>query len=84
DSSVGIAMGAHLAAAVPELDFDCGLGTAALLAADITRQPLTPVDGEILVRRVDVDDTLLDEFAAPPDRHAWWRERLKRCHALLD
>jgi O-succinylbenzoate synthase len=32
DSSVGLAMGAQLAATLPELDFDCGLGTAALLA----------------------------------------------------
>jgi len=36
ESSIGIAMGLHLAAAMPELDFDCGLGTAALLAADVT------------------------------------------------
>ena len=35
DTSVGLAMGAALAAALPELDYDCGLGTAALLAADV-------------------------------------------------
>ena len=33
DTSIGLAMGAHLAAALPDLEFDCGLGTAALLAA---------------------------------------------------
>ena len=31
DTSVGLAMGAALAAALPDLDYDCGLGTAALL-----------------------------------------------------
>src|SRR5690606_10353154 len=35
DTSVGLAMGARLAATLPELAFDCGLGTAALLAADV-------------------------------------------------
>src|SRR5664279_1436522 len=36
ETSVGLAMGAHLAAAVDPLDFDCGLATASLLAADVT------------------------------------------------
>ncbi len=83
ESSVGLAMGARLAAAVPELLFDCGLGTAALLAADVTRDPLVPVDGEVPVRRIDVNDDLVREHAAAPDRVAWWRDRLERCHRLL-
>lgn len=84
DSSVGLAMGAHLAASVPELDYDCGLGTAALLAADVTGEPLMPVEGAIPVRRVVVETARLTEYAAGPEREAWWRERLRRCHALLD
>ncbi|MCU1639513.1 MAG: O-succinylbenzoate synthase [Microbacteriaceae bacterium] len=83
DTSVGISMGAHLAAALPTLDFDCGLGTAALLAADVTPTPLVPVDGAIDVRRVDVDPALLDRHAASADRAQWWLQRLQRCHALL-
>jgi O-succinylbenzoate synthase len=84
DTSVGISMGAHLAAALPTLEFDCGLGTAALLAADVTDAPLMPVDGAIPVRRVAVSERLLEEHAAPPDRTAWWHERIRRCHALLE
>ena len=42
DTSVGISMGAHLAAALPELEFDCGLATAALLAADVTVRAAAP------------------------------------------
>src|SRR6185436_3861570 len=30
DTSVGLAMGVALAAALPQLDYDCGLGTASL------------------------------------------------------
>lgn len=83
DTSVGLAMGAHLAAAVPELEFDCGLGTAALLATDVTDAPLLPVDGAIPVRRVAVAPALLDAHAASADRTNWWLARLERCFALL-
>ena len=83
ESSVGISMGAHLAAAIPQLDFDCGLGTAALLAADVTHSPLVPVDGAIPVRRVAVSEVLLLRHAASSERAAWWLDRLERCFALL-
>jgi O-succinylbenzoate synthase len=83
DTSVGLAMGAHLAAALPELEFDCGLGTAALLAADVTREPLVPREGAVPVAPVEPDPALLARFAAPPDRAAWWLDRLERCLALL-
>ena len=83
DTSVGLAMGAHLAASVPELDYDCGLGTASLLAADVTRAPLLPKDGSIEVRRVLPDPELLDRYAADAERTEWWLERLGRTHAIL-
>lgn len=83
DTSVGISMGAHLAAALPELDYDCGLGTTALLDGDVTYAPLDPRDGGIAVRRVDVAPELLEHFAASPERTAWWLDRLRRTHALL-
>jgi len=83
DTSVGLAMGAMLAASVPELHYDCGLGTAALLAADVTRAPLVPEDGAIPVRRVLPDPELLDRYAADAGRTDWWFERLGRVHAAL-
>ena len=84
DTSVGLSMGAHLAAAIPDLHFDCGLGTAALLAADVTDDPLLPVDGAIPVRRVHLSEALLTASSAAPGRRDWWLERLSRCHALLN
>ena len=84
DTSVGLSMGAYLAASVPGgLTYDCGLGTAALLAADVTDTPLLPEDGQIEVRRIEVSDELLTRYAASPDRTEWWRARLTRTHALL-
>ena len=54
----------------PQLEYDCGLGTAALLAADVTDAPLLPVGGAIAVRRVDVSERLLRSTrrarSAPP------------------
>ncbi len=84
DTSVGLAMGARLAAALPDLDYDCGLGTAALLAADVTAHPLVPREGRIPVERVDADPDLLSRWAAPPERRDWWLARLDRCLELLE
>ncbi|EAR24660.1 O-succinylbenzoate synthase [marine actinobacterium PHSC20C1] len=84
ETSVGLAMGAHLAAAVETLDFDCGLATASLLAADVTSSPLRARGGRIEVRRVEADEALLTRWAANAERTQWWLERLERCHALLD
>jgi O-succinylbenzoate synthase len=83
DTSVGLSMGAYLAASVDRLDYDCGLGTAALLAEDVTDAPLMPVDGQIDVRRVDVSEQLLAKHAASPERTEWWLARLERVHAHL-
>lgn len=83
DTSVGLAQGAHLAASLPALDFDCGLGTAALLAGDVTTEPLVPVGGEISVTRPAPDPDLLRQHAAAPERQEWWRRRVRDCHALL-
>lgn len=85
DTSVGIAMGLQLAAALPEgqLAGACGLGTVALLDGDVTRDSLVPVDGVIGVRRPGIDPELLAQYQAAPDRDSWWRERVARCYALL-
>ncbi|WP_202565846.1 o-succinylbenzoate synthase [Agreia sp. COWG] len=83
DTSVGVSMGAWLAASIPSLEFDCGLGTASLLAADVTARPVRAVGGFIEVERVELDDQLLAQHAAEPERAAWWRARLERCYELL-
>jgi O-succinylbenzoate synthase len=83
DTSVGLSMGAYLAASLPFIDYDFGLGTAALLAADVTDAPLAPVDGQINVRRIDVSEELLARYAAPADRTQWWLDRLTRVHRSL-
>lgn len=55
ETSVGLAAGVALAAALPDLPYACGLGTALLLEDDVTSAPLLPVDGAVEVRRVEAD-----------------------------
>ncbi|MFL6175801.1 MAG: o-succinylbenzoate synthase [Ornithinibacter sp.] len=79
DTSVGIAAGVALAAALPSLEHACGLGTVALLAGDVSTPSLLPVGGALAVGRVAVDPERLDQLAAPPDRAVWWRDRVSAC-----
>lgn len=62
ETSIGLAAGVALAAALPELPYACGLGTASLLEGDVVRDPLVPVDGELAVRRPEVDEDALSRF----------------------
>ncbi|WP_374204971.1 o-succinylbenzoate synthase, partial [Actinotalea sp. C106] len=67
ESSVGLAAGVALAAALPELPYACGLATAQLLTHDVVAEPLLPVDGAITVRRTAPSPGRLAEHAADPD-----------------
>lgn len=80
DTSVGLRAGVALAAALPELPFACGLGTATLLAGDVSSSPLLPEAGALPVREVEAEPELLERWAAPPEREAWWRRRLAAAH----
>ena len=76
ETSVGIAAGVALAAALPELHHACGLATVALLTDDVAREPLLPVDGHLPVGVPEVSEDALARLAAPPERVAWWEARL--------
>ncbi|MGB9377030.1 MAG: o-succinylbenzoate synthase [Mycobacteriales bacterium] len=76
ETSVGIAAGLALAAALPALPYACGLATVALLGADVVADPLVAVGGEIGVRRPTVDPAALAQLAASPARREWWLKRL--------
>ncbi|MFC4564245.1 o-succinylbenzoate synthase [Nocardiopsis mangrovi] len=78
ETSVGLAAGVALAAALPDLDHACGLGTARLLAADVTADPLLPEGGYLPVRPVRVDEERLRAVEIDP---ATWRERLRLARA---
>ena len=83
ETSVGIAAGVALAAALPDLPHACGLATVQLLVDDVVTEPLLPVDGRLPVRRPEVDRDRLARLAAPADRVEHWRRRLADVARLL-
>jgi O-succinylbenzoate synthase len=82
ETSLGLAAGVALAAALPSLDHACGLATRALLTSDVTSPELVPYDGALPVVRPEVDEALLHAAAATPDRVAWWEDRLAAVRAV--
>jgi o-succinylbenzoate synthase len=66
ETSIGLAAGVALAAALPELPYACGLGTGVLLAGDVVADPLVPRAGVLLVRRPEPDPVLLDRWRIDP------------------
>ena len=83
ETSVGLAAGIALAAALPELPYACGLATAQLLTADVVADPLLPVDGAIPVARPDVDPARLDAVTADAETTARWLDRVAAVRALV-
>jgi O-succinylbenzoate synthase len=84
ETSVGIAAGVALAAALPSLPYACGLGTVPLLAGDVALDPLVPVDGSLPVRAVEPDPDLLSTYAADSATVAAWDRRMRDAQAVLD
>ncbi|WP_275888125.1 o-succinylbenzoate synthase [Nocardioides houyundeii] len=82
ESSVGIAAGLALAAALPELSHACGLATVQLLTDDVVDDSLLPVAGHLPVHTPEVSEAALTRLAAAPDRVAHWQERLAQVLAL--
>jgi O-succinylbenzoate synthase len=73
ESSVGLAAGVALAAALPELRYDCGLATMSLLTGDVTASPLAEQDGTLPVRAAVPDPALLSAWETDP---VPWRARM--------
>jgi len=78
ESAVGINYGLMLAASFEEMNFDCGLGTGSLLAADVAQLPI--VDGKIEISEFEPQ---LDGLDVASDRFEWWKNRIMRTAELL-
>lgn len=82
ETSVGIAAGVALAAALPDLPHACGLSTVSLLSGDVVEDPLVAVDGMIPVRSVAVDPARLARYAADGPTRSRWAKRVNRVEAV--
>jgi O-succinylbenzoate synthase len=82
DSAVGMAAGLAAAAAIPKLEFACGLGTGSLFTQDVCEHAEL-VDGTLAAAVAVPDPERLQALAASEDRVAWWHDRVRRCFTLL-
>ena len=82
ETSVGIAAGVALAAALPELPHACGLATVQLLTDDVAAAPLLPVNGALPVGVPRVDDAALARLSAGRERTDAWVARLAEVRAV--
>lgn len=78
ESAVGIQYGLELAAALPELSYDCGLATGSLVSRDVAEVAI--VDGSIRLAPLDIK---LDGLDVAPERYEWWKNRAMRAAEVL-
>ena len=78
ESAVGINYGLALAASIKDMNFDCGLGTGALLASDVAHLPI--INGEIEISEIEPNFDGLDVSA---ERYEWWKNRIMKTAELL-
>ncbi|MFC7401183.1 o-succinylbenzoate synthase [Citricoccus sp. GCM10030269] len=84
ETSVGIAGGVALAAALSRLPHACGLGTVALFAEDVVDPPWIPDAGHLVSQDRPVPaGAAVARLRAPEDRQVWWRERLAAAYQAL-
>jgi len=81
ETSVGLAAGLALAAALPALPYACGLATMSLLDGDVTADPLVAEEGALAVRRPCCAAERLSVWEADP---APWRARAEAAAQWLD
>ena len=75
DSAVGISYGLRLAAALPEMNYACGLGTGQLFSADVATLPI--IGGLMAVESVVPEPRQIEKYSISPERLDWWRARVR-------
>lgn len=79
ESAVGVNYGLTLAASLKELEFDCGLGTGSLLAADVAKLPIE--NGAIHIADFEPD---FNGYEVARDRFNWWKNRVMKTAELIN
>lgn len=76
ETSVGIAAGVALAAALPELPYACGLATVQLLTDDVAAPSALPSAGALPVGAPTLDEVACQRLRPDPERVRHWEARL--------
>lgn len=83
ETSIGIAAGVALAAALPDLPWACGLETIRLLQGDVVERPLIPEQGWLVPPMIGLTPTQADRYRADAETTRWWQERFERVMRLV-
>lgn len=83
ETSIGLAASVALAAALPDLPYACGIGTAHLLTSDVVAEPLEPVDGSLWPTRPVLDEDAYAKVAASAEVDERWQARLDHVRESL-
>jgi O-succinylbenzoate synthase len=67
-----------LAASFPEINFDCGLGTGALLKANVADLPI--INGEIQISDFEPN---FSHIEVASERFEWWKNRIMKTAEFL-
>ena len=78
ESAVGISAGLKLAAALPDLTFECGLATGSLMSKDVGVHEIK--NGEILVSDIEPN---FEGLEVSPERYKWWQDRVMKTWELI-
>ncbi len=82
DSAVGMSAGLAAAAAIPKLEFACGLGTGSLFTTDVCAVP-DLIDGTLPAGPAIPEPERLEALATSAERVAFWHDRVRRVAGLL-
>ena len=83
ETSVGLAAGVALAAALPELPYACGLGTVPLLTSDVVDHGLSPNRGSLPVLRPEPSVERLTMCRPDESTVRRWEDRLAAVEVRL-
>jgi O-succinylbenzoate synthase len=78
ESAVGISAGLKLAAALPDLTFECGLATGSLMSNDVGVHEIK--NGEMLVSDIEPN---FEGLEVSPERYKWWQDRVMKTWELI-
>lgn len=83
ETSVGLSAGVALAAALPQLDYACGLETISLLAGDVVTRSLIPENGVLVPPIIGAEPDPATPYLADQETTSWWLARFDRVAGLV-
>ncbi|MFM7013645.1 MAG: o-succinylbenzoate synthase [Actinomycetota bacterium] len=82
-SSISLAAELYFACSLPEIKYDCGLGTTSLFAGDLVSDSLISEGGQMELQRMEPEASLLQKYSVDEETRSRWLTRLENCGRIL-